>query len=76
MLYECDFKEQYKKCDRCKQAIEVDKFNEHVNNKVCDEVNEDKERICPLCHINIEPEDIWKIHFLSQVCENNPRTKI
>ena len=53
-----------------------DKFNEHVNNKVCDEVNEDKERICPLCHINIEPEDIWKIHFLSQGCENNPRTKI
>ena len=76
LLYECDFKEQYKKCDRCKQAIEVDKFNEHVNNKVCDEVNEDKERICPLCHINIEPEDIWKIHFLSQGCENNPRTKI
>ena len=76
LLYECDFKEQYKKCDRCKQAIEIEKFDEHKNNKVCDEVNEDKERICPLCHVNIEPEDIWKIHFLSQGCENNPRTKI
>ena len=73
LLNECDFKEKYIKCNKCKQVIEKDKINEHQNSENCFDVNEDKEKLCPLCHLNIISDDIWKIHFLENGCQNNDR---
>ena len=73
LLIECDFKEKYIKCNKCKLVFEKDKINEHQNSDNCFDVNEDKEKLCPLCHLNIITEDIWKIHFLENGCPNNDR---
>ena len=33
----------------------------------------DKEKLCPLCHLNIIMDDIWKVHFLENGCQQNIR---
>ena len=73
LLNECDFKEKYIKCNRCKQVVEKDTINEHQIGENCFDVNEDKEKLCPLCHLNIITEDIWKVHFLENGCQANIR---
>ena len=73
LLNECDFKEKYIKCNRCKQVVEKDSLNEHQISENCFDVNEDKEKLCPLCHLNIVTKDIWKIHFLENGCQGNVR---
>ena len=74
LLNECDFKEKYIKCNKCKQTVEKDNINEHQNSENCFDVNEDKEKLCPLCHLNIIMDDIWKIHFLENGCQYNIRS--
>ena len=73
LLNECDFKDKYIKCNRCKQVVEKDSINVHQTSENCFDVNEDKDKLCPLCHLNIITDDIWKIHFLENGCENNTR---
>ena len=73
LLNECDFKDKYIKCNKCKQVVEKDSINEHQNSENCFDVNEDKEKLCPLCHLNIILDDIWKIHFLENGCQHNIR---
>ena len=73
LLNECDFKEKYIKCNKCKQVVEKDSINEHQSSENCFDVNEDKEKLCPLCHLNIIMDDIWKIHFLENGCQHNIR---
>ena len=73
LLNECDFKEKYTKCNRCKLVVEKEGLSEHQISENCFDVNEDKEKLCPLCHLNIVTEDIWKIHFLENGCQNNIR---
>ena len=73
LLSECDFKEKYIKCNRCKLVVEKDTINEHQISENCFDVNEDKEKLCPLCYLNIITEDIWKIHFLENGCQGNIR---
>jgi centrosomal protein CEP104 len=74
LLTECDFKDKYIKCEKCKQVVDKDGLNEHQNSENCFDVNEEKEKLCPLCHLNIILDDIWKIHFLENGCQNNIRT--
>ena len=73
LLNECDFKEKYIKCNRCKQVVEKETLNDHQISENCFDVNEDKEKLCPLCHLNIITEDIWKLHFLENGCQANDR---
>ena len=73
LLNECDFKDKYIKCNKCKQVVEKDSINEHQNSENCFDVNEDKEKLCPLCHLNIIMDDIWKVHFLENGCQQNIR---
>ena len=73
LLNECDFKDKFIKCNKCKQVVEKDTINEHQTSENCFDVNEDKEKLCPLCHLNIIMDDIWKIHFLENGCEHNNR---
>ena len=73
LLNECDFKDKYIKCNKCKQVIEKENLNEHQTSENCFDVNEDKEKLCPLCHLNIIMDDIWKIHFLENGCQQNIR---
>ena len=74
LLNECDFKDKYIKCNKCKQVVEKDSVNLHQASENCFDVNEDKEKLCPLCHLNIIMDDIWKLHFLENGCEHNIRT--
>ena len=73
LLNECDFKDKYIKCNKCKQTVEKDNINEHQNSENCFDVNEEKEKLCPLCHLNIVMDDIWKTHFLENGCQYNIR---
>ena len=73
LLNECDFKDKFIKCNKCKQVVEKETFNEHQNYENCFDVNEEKEILCPLCHLNIIMDDIWKIHFLENGCQHNIR---
>ena len=73
LLNECDFKDKYIKCNKCKQVVEKETINEHQSSENCFDVNEDKEKLCPLCHLNIIMDDIWKIHFLENGCQHNIR---
>ena len=73
LLNECDFKDKYIKCNKCKQVVEKENLNEHQTSENCFDVNEDKEKLCPLCHLNIIMDDIWKIHFLENGCQQNIR---
>ena len=73
LLNECDFKDKYIKCNKCKQVVEKDSINEHQISENCFDVNEDKEKLCPLCHLNIIMDDIWKTHFLENGCQQNIR---
>ena len=73
LLNECDFKDKFLKCNKCKQVVEKDSINDHQNSENCFDVNEDKEKLCPLCHLNIIMDDIWKLHFLENGCQNNIR---
>ena len=73
LLNECDFKDKFIKCNKCKQVVEKDTINDHQTSENCFDVNEDKEKLCPLCHLNIIMDDIWKIHFLENGCQHNIR---
>ena len=73
LLNECDFKDKYIKCNKCKQVVEKESINEHQISENCFDVNEDKEKLCPLCHLNIIMDDIWKTHFLENGCQQNIR---
>ena len=73
LLNECDFKDKYVKCNKCKQVVEKNVLDEHQVSENCFDVNEDKEKLCPLCHLNIILDDIWKVHFLENGCQYNGR---
>ena len=71
LLNKCEFKENYIKCNRCIQVVEKNSLNEYQVNDNCFDINEDKEKLCPPCHLNIMTEDIWKIHFLENGSQGN-----
>lgn len=74
---ECTVKDRPKLCPRCKEAIQLNKFDEHVKRGTCRpalplaEANR-----CPLCHADIDPGDEgWKKHLRDGTgCPYNDRT--
>ncbi|XP_044599316.1 centrosomal protein of 104 kDa isoform X1 [Cotesia glomerata] len=74
LLSECDQRNDYVKCDTCKQAIVEKSFSEHSKDDSCTRPVEGYER-CPLCRILVN-KNKWKDHLMGEnPCPNNPRNK-
>ncbi len=76
-LNECEQKKQFKQCSRCREAVLIKDYQQHITDKSCNPfkaVNICNR--CPLCHNDISPAGKvgWEIHLLEQTCPNNPRT--
>ena len=51
-LYDCKYKNEYKLCIRCKEAIHKKSYKIHTDNKKCNPYKSNYNR-CPLCHRDI-----------------------
>ena len=51
-LNECKYKNEFIRCDRCKEAINSKEFKKHSEKKKCNLYKSNYNR-CPLCHIDI-----------------------
>ena len=51
-LNECNKKDKFKQCLRCKEAIAIELFDEHVKSNKCNQFKKNCNR-CPLCHGDI-----------------------
>ena len=51
-LYDCKYKNEYKLCIRCNEAIYIKSYKIHVDNKKCNPYKANLNR-CPLCHKDI-----------------------
>ena len=51
----CKNKKKYKQCNKCKEAINADLYNLHVDKNVCNPVKINMNR-CPFCHHDIEKD--------------------
>ncbi|XP_046386698.1 centrosomal protein of 104 kDa isoform X2 [Ischnura elegans] len=62
LIGECDAHQMYKQCSRCKLAISVDKYDEHLKLLTC---AGGENMVCPLCHKVVQPngEDGWRAHL-------------
>ena len=72
-LYQCDKKSDFKQCNRCKEAIDVDFYEQHIQSLTCAKATGMLR--CPLCHKdlpntqNFESEDkIWRHHLTVEKC--------
>ena len=63
-------KQTQKKCPRCKEAISLKNYKQHVDELECDPFkNLNEANRCPLCHVDIPPNDLgWKQHLLTETC--------
>lgn len=76
MLRECELSELVDQCPRCKEAINLDDFEMHVEEQACLAAKPiAKANRCPLCHDDVEPgQNGWIRHMLKEGCPNNDRS--
>lgn len=77
LLGECQFKNNYKQCPRCSEAVNITTGQDndfHFKLKKCIPLEKNTNK-CPLCHLNIGfGEDNWKEHLMSSNgCSKNER---
>ena len=75
-LNECDFKNDFKLCAKCREPVLNEDYENHINSNKCNKYQDDKLYIrCPLCHKDFQPigKVGWEVHLLQQTCPNNPR---
>ena len=78
LLSECEHKDRFKECPRCKESIHVELFDQHTVEKACIISKPPKAaNRCPLCHQDLVPagEVGWRKHLLEEGCPENPRGK-
>lgn len=79
LLMECQFKSNYKKCQRCCEAVNIQSNQEnefHFKLKQCIPNDKKGGNRCPLCHTNLgSGEEVWKDHLMSPSggCTKNNR---
>uniref|UniRef100_H2Z820 Centrosomal protein of 104 kDa n=1 Tax=Ciona savignyi TaxID=51511 RepID=H2Z820_CIOSA len=78
LLTECDKKDEFGECPRCKEAILKSELDKHVADKRCTgNATPGSMDHCPLCHKNIAlGEESWKAHLMGakrDACLENPR---
>ena len=67
-LKECSKKDKFKLCDRCKEAIPIELYDEHNKNNKCNKYKKNCNR-CPLCHDDIPlSKDGFYKHLVSDGC--------
>uniref|UniRef100_H2Z822 Centrosomal protein of 104 kDa n=1 Tax=Ciona savignyi TaxID=51511 RepID=H2Z822_CIOSA len=65
LLTECDKKDEFGECPRCKEAILKSELDKHVADKRCTAAKPGSMDHCPLCHKNIAlGEESWKAHLM------------
>lgn len=74
LLYECDLRNNYVKCEICKQAVNEKLFEEHKKDEKCTKPMEGYEK-CPLCR-GLVNQNKWKDHLMGDhPCSSNPRLR-
>nr|XP_045590600.1 centrosomal protein of 104 kDa-like [Procambarus clarkii] len=77
LLGECVASSEYRRCERCSEAIPKKTFHNHALAKSCIPYKpEPVANHCPLCHDNIAPwDDGWRLHLMPgpNSCPNNLR---
>jgi XRCC1 N terminal domain/UvrB/uvrC motif len=76
MLKECELSELVGQCPRCKEAIHMDEYEQHVEEQACLPAKPpSKANRCPLCHDDVEPGHLgWIKHIITEGCPNNDRS--
>jgi hypothetical protein len=74
-LYDCLYKNEYKLCDRCKEAIYIKSYEIHIKNKKCNPSKKNFLR-CPLCHGDIPSNsEAFFQHLMIDGCPERDKNK-
>ena len=70
LVGECQNSKYYKKCPRCKEAVQQKVYKQHVESKECLPAKPmAANNRCPLCHMDISPGvNGWKEHLIEEGC--------
>ncbi|NXY54747.1 CE104 protein, partial [Callaeas wilsoni] len=76
LLSDCDKRDSFGKCPRCREAVPRDELPRHVKSRICNPAKpESVANRCPLCHENFPPgEEAWRSHLMDKDgCKMNQR---
>ncbi|NXR38808.1 CE104 protein, partial [Zosterops hypoxanthus] len=76
LLTDCDKRDNFGKCPRCREAVPREELPRHIKSKFCHPAKaENVANHCPLCHENFPPgEESWKSHLMDKDgCKMNQR---
>ncbi|NXB79103.1 CE104 protein, partial [Donacobius atricapilla] len=76
LLTDCDKRDSFGKCPRCREAVPRDELPRHIKSRICHPAKpEDVANHCPLCHENFPPgEEAWRSHLMDKDgCKMNQR---
>jgi centrosomal protein CEP104 len=72
LLEECEFRDQFRPCPKCGDALHSKEFNTHVAS--CKSARPSRAPKCALCHAEVgQDRDGWLRHLLEDGCPSNPR---
>jgi hypothetical protein len=76
-LEQCSYKDQYKQCMKCKEAVEISEYDVHSKEGKCNPNKGKTIGRCPFCHVDIVSGDRGLLsHFTSkETCIKHPRIK-
>ena len=67
-LEECEYKDEFQQCPRCKEAILIQSYDAHVEKNKCNKYKKNCNR-CPLCHQDIPlSKNGFYIHIIEEGC--------
>jgi hypothetical protein len=80
LINECDLRNQFKYCAKCKTAVNAAEFEQHKTTPECRTLEDKKNLRCPLCNVDFayikgQEDKAWKKHLM-QDCESNPRASM
>ncbi|NWT19380.1 CE104 protein, partial [Vireo altiloquus] len=76
MLIDCDKRDSFGKCPRCREAVPREELPRHTKSRICNPAKPENEaNRCPLCHENFPPgEEAWRSHLMDRDgCKMNQR---
>ncbi|NWX32162.1 CE104 protein, partial [Notiomystis cincta] len=76
LLTDCDKRDSFGKCPRCREAVPRDELSRHMKSRFCNSAKpENVANHCPLCHENFPPgEEAWRSHLMDKDgCKMNQR---
>ncbi|NXK63252.1 CE104 protein, partial [Sylvietta virens] len=76
LLTDCDKRDSFGKCPRCREAVPRDELPRHIKSRMCHPAKpEHVANHCPLCHENFPPgEEAWRYHLMDKDgCKMNQR---